>query len=281
MRRALVAFALILLGAFLSESPASALGLKIAPLEYRTTLSSKEFKKGIVDISNPENVPVIVRTSVQGFRQTDDQGTLQFYDDEQLSEGIKLDLNEFELGPREALRMYFQLDSSKLPSGDVFAGIFFTTNSTEVTRGTGQSVKLGTLLSIVNGAPGERKADITNLTVNSFVLSDTISGKYSVKNTGDPSKSSGFYPNVKLGLFPFGDSKTKASSLVFAGRERTNEFSLRSPFIGIFKVQASNGQSSQSKWIVVIRPVALFTLVALFIAALTVVIIRRKSTRNH
>lgn len=284
MKQLLLAAGLMIVGALGLQDTASALGLKIAPLEYRTTLKSGEFKKGFIDISNPENTKVIVRTSVQAFRQTDNNGTLEFYDDEQLTRGVKLDLKDFELGPREAVRMYFLLDSKALPTGDSYGGIFFTTEPTKPTQGSGQSVKLGTILSIVNGTPGSRKAIVTHLDIPSFQLDTKVNGTYAVKNTGDPDTSSGFYPQVTLSVNPFGEKRSQTSKLVFAGRTRENVFTVNTPPLGFYNVKVAYGDSVQSKWIFIANPgaVAVLVLVVSLVIAVLKVYLRhfRKSQKT-
>jgi hypothetical protein len=158
----------------------SALGLKVAPLEYKTTLKKNERQVGIIDVSNPMGQTVHVRTSVQAFRQIDNNGGLQFYDDERTASGIKTDLGQFDLGPREALRMSFTIDGAKLPEGDVFAAIFFTTDLAVPRSGVGQLVRVGTILSIVNKTPGSRAAEITGFNAAFLQLSDTPRGTYKV-----------------------------------------------------------------------------------------------------
>lgn len=102
----------------------NALGLKVAPLEYKTTLQEDERKQGFIDISNPSTQPVSVKTSVQAFKQINNQGGLQFFEDKHIEKGITLDLSKFELGPRQAVRMPFVIDGTNLPAGDVYAAVF-------------------------------------------------------------------------------------------------------------------------------------------------------------
>lgn len=243
---------------FLPLDTANGLGLKVAPLEYRTTIQAGEAKKGYVDVSNPATEKVIVKASVQAFRQINDDGGLQFYEDERLAEGIKLDLDEFELGPREAVRMYFELDGTKLPSGDVFGAIFFTLDPVQPKAGVGQSVRVGTILSIVNGTPATHTAQVTRLTVPTFQFDNTLQGSYTIKNTASPATASGFYPTVTVVSWPFGEAQQQAGKLVFAGRSRDNTFSLSLPPFGLYKITASYGNSSQSRWLLVAHPLSFF-----------------------
>lgn len=279
MKKLLVAAALMMVGTFFMQQPAGAVGLKVAPLEYRTSLKQGEKKKGFIDVSNPTDQKLIVKTSAQAFKQVDDQGTLQFYDDEQIGAGFILDLDEFELGPREAVRMYFLLDSTRLPSGDVYGAIFFTTSPTKATAGVGQAIKLGTVISIVNGTPGARQAAITNLEVPFLNLSNEIHGSYSVKNIADPTRATGFYPQVRLGAAPFGETKEVSGKLVFAGRTRSSDFSLTLPPIGIYQISASYGDSAQKRWVLVMKPSVLIIIALLVVGGVVVRrLIRKRSS---
>ncbi len=252
---------------FFSDQPVGALALKAAPLEYRVTLKKGEKQKGFIDVSNPTGQTVIVRSSVEAFTQTDDKGSLRFFKNEQLSAGIQLDLDEFELGPREAVRMYFQADGTKLPPGDAYGAIFFTTTTdTQDSAGTAQNVRVGTLLSIVNGTPGQRKAEVTSLKVPLLNFGNTLQGTYRIKNTADPKNSTGFYPNVTVKVSPFGDKKVKNGPLVFAGRTRENNFNVKAPLLGIYRVSAAYGSSSKSTFILVANPIAILAIIGLIIA---------------
>ena len=280
MRRLLLMFMLIAGVSLLHASTAQAVGLKVAPLEYRTTLDKGEKQKGFVDISNPSNEKLRVNASVQAFRQTDDEGTLQFFDDEQFAAGVQLDLDEFDLGPREAVRMYFVVDGSRLPPGDIFGAIFFSTALDDSAPGTKQSVRLGSLLSITNGTPGSRQGAVTDLSVPLFQFGDTVSGKYWFKNTGDKGDSTGFYPTVSLKVQPFGESKLQTGKLTFAGITRANEFSLKSLPLGVYRVSALyQGGVGVSRWVVVISPTAVVWLAIIALFASIVYRVRRRGRR--
>lgn len=274
-----IALLAMLITVCVQAAPAQALGLKVAPLDYQVTLKKGEKQKGFIDISNPSATKVRVTTSVQAFRQTDDRGTLKFFDDEQVSAGVKLDLTEFELGGREAVRMYFQVDSTKLPAGDVFAAIFFTTQPTKQGAGVTQLVRLGTVLSIVNGTPGERSAEVTELAVPSIQFGDSIQGTYLIKNTGDSSRSTGFYPTVMVDVEPFRQELVQRGKLVFAGRSRENSFALHGTRIGFYKVTVSHGQSEKAQWVLMLNGGVVSGL-GVFVALLVTGFIGWKITRR-
>lgn len=252
----------------------SALGLKVAPLEYRATLKESEVQQGFVDVSNPSAQVVTIKASVQAFKQIDDEGGLQFYDDPQVSAGVKLDLTSAELGPREALRLFFSIDSKVLPEGDVYAAIFLTTDPKQPRNGVGQLVRVGTLLSIINRTPGERKAEITRVNMPLVQLTDTVKGSYAIKNTG--TEGTGFYPNVNLSSRPWGSHKQTQASLIFGGHERTNDFSLKAGH-GIRYIEVSYGSSKKGQWVVLLAPwMLIVTILALVIIGMELALLHRR-----
>jgi len=277
MRRAVGVVFVAALLCLLFAVPSNALSLKVAPLEYRTELKTGEKKKGFIDVSNPTSQTVRVTTSAQAFKQTDDNGTLLFYDDEQISAGVQLDLDEFDLGPLQAVRMYFQLDGTKLPTGDVYGAVFFTLDPKVPKNGVGQTIRVGTLLSVINGTPGSREAEITDLSVPLLVIGDTVNGSYRIKNTAEEGTATGFYPEVALSALPLGEKKTQTSKLVFVGRTRENPFSLKLPPLGFYRIKVSYDDSVKSQWIFVAHPVAIICIAALLVGAFTAT----KTIRRH
>lgn len=258
----------------LPTAPVSALGLKVAPLEYKATLKENERLDGFVDVSNPSARKVSVQVTVQGFKQIDNDGGLQFFDDERLSTGIRPELTSFELGPREALRLAFSIDGKSLPEGDVYAALFLTTEPTQPQAGVGQSVRIGTLLSLVNKNPGPRQAELTGLGLPLIQLSDVAKGSYSIRNTGP--EGTGFYPKVRLASWPGGQSKDQEGSLVFGGRERTNDISMQLGY-GIHRVEASFGDSKKGQWVVLIAPWMLVTgLLVVLVLAIELLLLKRR-----
>ena len=254
--------------------PVEALGLKVAPLEYRSTLKDGEVQQGFVDVSNPSAQSITVKASVQAFKQIDDQGGLQFYDDQQVSAGVKLDVTSADLGPREALRLYFDIDSKALPEGEVFAAIFLTTDPKQPRNGVGQLVRVGTLLSIINKTPSEHSAEITKVTLPFVQLSNTVKGTYSIKNTG--TEGTGFYPKVNVSSRPWGSNQQLEASLLFGGRERTNDFSVNAG-LGLRYVEVSYGASKKGQWVVTVAPwMLIVALLILLVIGMEFALFRRR-----
>lgn len=261
----------------LTPQPAAASGLKIAPLEYRSTLTDGETKRGFVDISNPAAEAISVRVTVQAFRQIDDDGGLQFYDDTQLNVGIIPELTTLELGSREAIRLFFTINGKSLPAGDVYAALFFTTEPKQAQNGVGQSVRVGTLLSLVNGSPSERNAEITALSLPIIQFDNQVKGSYRVKNTGP--KDSGFYPTVTVSSWPVGRAKQTESSLVFGGRERSNDFTYGSGY-GIHRIDVGYGGSKKSQWVLTIAPwMVVAALLVILIVSVELLLLKKRRSK--
>ena len=225
--------------------------LQLQPLQYVETLQKGERKRGFIDITNTQSEAIDVALSVEGFRQIDDKGNLEFFDDERLRNGIQLDLKDAQIPPRKTLRLFFVADSTKLPAGDVFAAIFAKTVSAKAS-GADMSVRLGSLLMITNGSPGARQAKIESLSAPWVQLGTTLAGEVTIKNTASSTSASGFFPRIQLTLWPVGGTKTISSPLVYAGNTRTVKFSFPSNQVGIVRLRASYQDSSQERWIVVV-----------------------------
>lgn len=230
-------------------SRVEAAAVQIRPLIYRETVAPGENKKGFVDISNASATKLTVSLGVQGFRQTDGTGNLQFFASEALTKGIVLDLEEVELGPREAVRVYFLIDSTKLPKGDVFAAVFASTKP-EITGGIASAARVGTLLVLENGYPGKRQAVVESLQVAAVHLGDGITGTVTVRNAAEPPQESGFFPKVTVKLTPVAAvQKQLEGPLVMTGIARTVPFDLQTNRIGIYKLAVSTGDSTAEKWL--------------------------------
>lgn len=258
----------------LLATSAHAASLRVQPLSYEETLQKGEKKKGFIDVTNPTAQTVNLKTSVQGFRQIDNEGSLQLYNSEQITAGIIPDLKQFSLKAGQTMRLVFLVDGTKLPEGDVFAALMVT-NAPDQTGNMAQAVQVGTLLLLENVTPGARQAEVTELSVPFFQFGNTVTGSYKVKNTAPSDSASGFKPKVKLSLNPFSLSKEQTSTLIFAGRERSNQFELSTQRLGFYRVSASFGNSTQSKWVFIASPLWLGGAV-LLLAVAGGLLLRRK-----
>ena len=252
--------------------------LQIGPMLYEETLDRAESKRGVVDVTNPTTRTVDVQMTTQAFRQIDDEGTLEFYDDEAVDVGVALDLDEFELSAGETMRVVFELDASKLPSGDVFAAIFANTRPEtegDTTR-LAQSVRVGTLLVLENGTPPSREVEVTELEVPLFVFDGVINGQYRLYNSAQAGTATGFFPEVTLNLSPFHDERRDKASLLFAGRERDNDLSYETQAAGIYRLSVTYDDSSLQRYVVLLPPWSLLVLGGVMLASVSMIVVYRR-----
>lgn len=260
---------------------AGAASLRIAPLKYDVALKAGETKKGFVDIANTSTVAETVELSVQAFRQTDNNGSLTFYDDAKIKAGVLLDYSEVEIGPKEVLHLAFAVESAKLPAGNVFATIFASTKP-DVGSGTAQSVRVGTLMFIANGSTGEHHAAVEQLRVAAFQFSDNLSAAFALRNTGDPKTTSGFFPEITVRLFPYAQETVKGP-LVFPGVTRQIDYTKQGSYFGLIKYIVKTPDSVAIAYSFAItgywRVVVPGVLVLLTGGVITLVRIRRRHAR--
>ena len=249
MSRRLILFGLLvgIISSLLLTDISHATTLEMRPLIYRDSLKSGDKKRGFVDISNPSGKTLELRTSVQAFRQISDHGDLEFYDSAKLSSGILIDLDSFTLKPRETLRLYFLIDGTKLPEGDVFAAIFASSYE-DRTQGTNLMVRVGTLLVISNATPAKHVAEVDRLEAPFFQVGDSVTASLDIRNTTDTKNANGFYPEIQMLLQPYA-SKTVTGPLVFAGRTRTIDYRDPGNYFGPMLLQAKSGDSHKSQLI--------------------------------
>lgn len=243
MKYTVTAFVLIIIASFCYAGSAHAAdSLQIRPLIYKETLTSGQKKRGVVDVSNASDKTATIHMNVQLFRQIDNDGSLEFYDRPYVASAIIPDIQDFDLGPKEAVRIGFTVDSTKLPTGDIFAAIFATTQHSLMPQAIVPAARVGTLLVLENGTPGPRQATISNITVAPFQIDSKIKGTVSVYNPANPDTSTGFFPLINVQVSPWGESTKFDGPLVYAGRTRTFDFSVPSNQFGIYavKVQANN-----------------------------------------
>lgn len=265
MRRIIVALLVMLVGGVIMGSPASATSLQIRPAMYKDIVLKKgEKQKGYVDITNPTAEKQEVKLTVKRFKQVDSSGTLTFFDDETITSGLLLDLDNFVLNARDSIRVYFLLDSSKLPPGDIFASIFARTVPTNGVAA--QSVQVGTLLAIVNGTPSSRTASV-DISMNPVQIGREVTASIALTNTAPAGQATGYFPTLNVNVAPYA-SRTVKGPLVFAGVTRNVEYRQAGSFFGIAKVTVQTGAASDSQWIFVMTgywrwlgPVLVFLLI--------------------
>ena len=243
---------------FATPARADTPSLQVAPLQYTSALSPGKVSAGFVDVSNPTDTSVHITSSVKKFRQTNSSGDLQFSDDADLSEGIKVDLSDFTLGPREAVRVAFDVDPSKLPQGGVYAAIFFRTQPSGQAQSPNtsyvvESANVGTLLILTNGGPGAHRGAITDLGLPfwQFGGGGLHGGSLSYQNTDRSKVAVAFNPRLSLSVLPWGSRTMLTTGLVMPGITRNFSFARPGSYFGLLPVTITDADSGghRTAWV--------------------------------
>ena len=225
--RHLISLTLALVAAVIIVMPgmafADAPGLQTSPLQYEDQLTPGHIKTGYVEVSNPGDSPLNIQSSVRGFRQVGTGGSLEFFDDPELATAIKVDLTDFVVGPREAIRVIFTVNPTKLPPGGVYAAIFFRTvppAQAPQSSYVSESANIGTLLILTNGPAGPNQGGISKIDLNFWQFGHGLEGALDYKNTDTSSQPHGFKPALTVQVLPWGVAPKLTTGLVLPGVTR-------------------------------------------------------------
>lgn len=274
----------------MAPSASAADMLQVRPLLYKEKLENGQAKHGAIDIANGADTAAEYELTVKLFRQVSDSGALEFYDKPDAIEGIHLDATRIELKPKDAARITFSVDGSKLPAGDIFAVILVKTVHTTTPQAIVPAVQVGTLLILQNGAPGPRAAVISDLTVTQIQTGDAIKGTATIKNPAPADAATGFFPKMQVRLEPWGASTQFDGPLVFAGRSRTFDFSVPSSQFGLYKMTVTANNTSASRYVFlvtgkwrIIAPLLAVIVVGLVLLGIiiTKIIRKRRRAKKH
>jgi hypothetical protein len=259
-----------------------ALGAKVAPLLYEISLAKGEVKKGYIDISNPNDYETTFIVELESFRQINNTGELAFEAKPEYQQGIKFDYDEFTLGPRESLRLYFTADADKLPKGGVYATAFFRTleagavpDSTSVQPST----RVGTLLLIENGGGGSKVAEVSELNAPFLQIGKSVKLNAKLKNVGS-NNALAFFPKVTAKLQPYGSSKTKKTELIFPSIERETTLSLAGSYFGPLRAEVTAGSNQAYIWVFAITGWGRVLAAVLVIAIIIFVHLMMRRSKN-
>lgn len=280
---------LLILGIVISFVPGAVsadASLQLNPLKYEDSLPDATVKQGFVEVSNPSDTSVTVTTSVQGFKQADLDGNLAFFDDPQLAAGIIPDLSSFALGPREAIRVSFSVNPTKLPRGGVYAVLFFRTQPEASSSNVSyllESANVGTLLLLQNGAAGKASGEISKQSFPLFQLGSDIKGTITYRNTDRNTGGSAITPRLSVKIPFIGKNHNSVGALVLPQSARKIPIALSGSYFGILPLQVSaEGAPNRTAWIIACTGWYSYGLLV-FIVALFILGIWRfiRRTRKH
>lgn len=247
LRRPLLAVTLLVaLCAAPAPARADIPGLQVSPLDYQDVLIAGHNKDGYVDVSNPGDSAVQIEASVRGFRQTGTDGRLEFFDDPALASGVTVDLPSFVLGPREAIRVGFHVNPSLLPTGGVYAAIFFRTVPPDQSSGSSfvaESANIGTLLELTNGTGLTHEGAVTKARFGFWQFGSGLSGSLDYRNTDTTPRALGFRPSLTLQVLPWGRAPKLSSKLVLPGATRNFTITRPGSYFGLLPLIITDSES--------------------------------------
>lgn len=214
-------------------------GLQLNPLRYDDVLSTDAVKNGFIDVANPSDTTVTIKTSVRGFRQADLDGNLAFFDDAALREGIIPGLKAFDLGPRESVRVVFTVNPVKLPRGGVYAAVFFSTVPQAASSATSfitETANVGTLLILRNGGTGVKSGQIGRLALPFFQFGSAVRGQVVYHNTNRDTGGLAFAPKLEVKVLPWGTKSLFDGPFVMPTSSRRFDLFKPGSFLGLLPV---------------------------------------------
>ena len=126
------------------------------------------------------------------------------------------------------MRLYYQVDGAKLPSGDVLAAIFASL-APATNAPAAQAVRVGTLLVLQHGAAPPRTVRVEALKAPFFQTGQQLVADFALKNTAAPSNA--YFPLVTVATWPYG-TKQIDGPLIAAGNSRAVRFVKPGNYIG-------------------------------------------------
>jgi hypothetical protein len=267
--------------------------LRIAPLEYRQHLDLGRLKTGVIDASNPTGSSMHVQVQVQAFRQLNDRGELQYYDDGRITSAITPAASGFDIGPREAVRTKFTIDPNKLGDGGAYAVIFLRTSDDQTAPGQiSTSARVGTLLVLDVGSGGTHTGRLNLDGLPALHLGgSSLPLGYSYANTGHGSKALAFAPQITAST-TWSPPRKLTGPFVFPGRTRHQSANL--PLanqlgpVQIRLTDGSGGSPATSRWVFVVTGIWIWLLpiIVILLISLILVALRKKvglpfSTNYH
>lgn len=248
MKKALIV-AYIIAGSFLIVSSVGASSIKVAPLKYEQKLTPGKTLVGAVDISNPSDSVQKYTASVRAFRQINEDGELQFYEDSAITQGIEVDQPAFSLGAHQVARIFFSINPDKLPKSGIYAAVLFNTNPDQPSTATrlATSVSSGTLLILDNSLDSEESGEVVNLQAKFWQFGSGLAVITTYKNTGSGDNGIAFNPQLSIKSVPWGKPLNQTGPLVFAGNQRQVNLIKPGSYFGVLPLQITDVASGESK----------------------------------
>ena len=274
-------------------------GITLSPLNQKIVLTPGETYQGSFRISNQaaNTEDVKYKITIEPFH-VDDNYDIKYEnngDMNQMVDWIKInDSIEGNISPNEGKDIHYSVDVPKdAPAGGQYAAIKITSvpQGEDLEGGLNLKVSYGMAYIMYGEIAGttERKGEITDISVPSFMFDGKISGTSSVKNTGNVHGEA----INKLQVFPlfsneevYSNVEKPENRIILPGTTRTNVTTWEeTPSVGIFNVVYNvefEGVTKEVKKMVIICPIWLLVIIIAIILLLIFFIFAKskKSKKN-
>ncbi len=267
-----------------SRAHADVPGLQVAPLQYEDTLKPGHIENGFIDVANPGDAAVNIISEVKGFKQTGANGDLQFFSDPDLAAAIKVSLESFTLGPREAVRVIFSVDPAKLPGGGVYAAVFFRTqppSQTSTSSYVAESANVGTLLLLNNGASTAHYGQVTALRLPFWQFGGGLTGSLTYHNTDTTATPLGFRPSLEVRVLPWGKAPKLNTGLVLPKATRVFPVARPGAYFGLLPVFVTDTDTGNTVATWVFACTGLYGFVVIVLVVLLVLLLAVHLARHR
>jgi hypothetical protein len=231
--------------------------LKLSPLEIQEHLELGHPKIGYVEASNPTSTTAHITIEVQAFRQINDRGQLDYYNDQRIVAGIVPAQNSFDLGARETVRLKFSVDPNKLGPGGAYGVIFMrVTSGEQAASQINTSARIGTLLILDVAGKGTKSGQLTNVSINHAGYGATQLGiNFNFKNTGSGQSGLAYAPALQFRLGWSGPYHDVTGPFVFPGRTRVQTINLNAgSHVGLvpFRIEDIGSGHITTRWLFIV-----------------------------
>ncbi|MCG8429634.1 MAG: hypothetical protein MJA29_00445 [Candidatus Omnitrophica bacterium] len=194
MKRVTGVWIAVCMAAVTAQVAAYAATVQINPTKIRLAVSPGAVKSGVIEVKNPSEESLVVKTYVQDFRYTDERdGTKEFFTPgltpTSCAEWISTSLNEFVIPPKGSQSISYTVRVPDDASGGHYAVLFFETLLSEPQMSDsaylGVVVRIGSLFFIEPEGTIKRQAELGDLLVTRADNQEPFRVSMELTNTGN------------------------------------------------------------------------------------------------
>lgn len=282
----------------IKDASAATTSLRVAPTQFHINLDPGQVYSDSLKFTNDSDheVDYVVSAMPYSLLENGDLGYEVSYTADStyniIKDWITFNTTEGKLGIGESVEVDFTINVPKdAPGGGQYALIAFSTQvrggDTDKPVSVGENLVLGPVIYATMSGDTNRTAEIISNDINGFYFNPPIVAKSRVKNTGNVHAEAAYIMRV----FPFfgGESiynneEKPAIDIVYPGTSRYYSLAWNeAPSIGIYKVESEVhifDEVSKVEKVVIICPIWVLILIAVFILAVIFWIVTRVRARK-